>query len=175
MKSVHVEIFREARKIIKKHGVINLSRWELCEAVGIPPGSFAHAMGYGFDKFVKILRKEEIPEPMHGVSVEKTRTNPALRKENILQVAMVVAVRRGYTDFTRADLAEAAGVSAPLINHYFHNMKTLQRIIMRRAVEQRVIPIIIQGLTRKDLIARRAPEELRAAALVELTKRELKS
>lgn len=175
MLSNQEKIFREARKIIKKHGIINLSRWELCEAAGVPPGSFAHVMGFGFDKFVKMLWREEIPEPSRGVSVEKTRANPALRKENILQVAMVIATRKGYTDFTRADLAEAAGISPALINHYFHNMKCLQRDIMRRAVEQKVLPIIIQGLAKKDLIVRRAPQELRAAALAHLVNRNLGS
>lgn len=73
-----------------------------------------------------------------------------------------------YQKACRANVGDAAGVSAALVNYYFVNMKEMKRAIMRRAIEQKVIEIIIQGLARRDPIARRAPKELREKALQKL-------
>jgi DNA-binding transcriptional regulator YbjK len=151
-----------ALKMVKAAGLINLSRRELCASAGIPDGSFPHVMGCTFAAFVDELRLEDVDPPWKCVS--KTRANPALRKDNILDAAVRLARVTGYNKITRDKIAESAGVSTGLVTRYFGTMSQLKTAIMRRAVKQRIAQIVAQGLANGDEHAKRAPAELKAEA-----------
>lgn len=148
--------------MVKGAGLINLSRRELCERAGIPDGSFPHIMGCNFAEFVEELKLEDIQELSHSVS--KTRANPELRKDHILNVAVKMATVSGYNKITRDKVAEGAGVSMGLVTRYFGTMGQLKNAIMRRAVKQGLAEIIAQGLANGDDHAKKAPAELKAEA-----------
>jgi len=154
--------------MVRGSGLINLSRRELCDRAGIPDGSFPHIMGCNFSAFVEELQLEDIRELSHSVS--KTRANPQLRRDHILNVAVGMAKTAGYNKITRDKIAEGAGVSMGLVTRYFGTMSQLKTAIMRRAVKQGILEIIAQGLANGDDHAKNAPIELKTEAAAFLIK-----
>lgn len=131
MKRDHVK--NVAVNMVIKSGLINLSRKDLCNAAGIPDGSFQHVMGCTFSDFIKELKNENVSNSEHAVV--KTRIHPELRKDQILNVAVEIAKRIGYEKITREEIAVQAGVSMGSVTRYFGTMKKLRRTI-KRAVNQ---------------------------------------
>lgn len=86
------------------------------------------------------------------------------RTEQLLIVATSIAEKKGLNAVSRAAIAAEAGVSEALINTHYGTMTQLRRAIMRRAVKDRILTIICQGLVLNDPIAKKAPEDLRQAA-----------
>lgn len=157
---------KTAVDMVRKSGLINLSRRSLCEAAGIPDGSFPHIMGCTFAAFVEELKADGVEPATHPVS--KSRANPALRKSHILGVAVAMSREVGYQKITRDAVAEAAGVSMGLVTRYFGTMNQLRRDIVRYAIRHELDDIVAQGLANGDDHARKAPDALkeRARALI---------
>lgn len=151
-----------ALKMVEDFGLINLCRSELCKQSDISPGSFPSIMGCSFTEFVNQLKADINDNKIH--TVNKSRANPTLRQENILNVALQVATERGYNVMTREAIAERAGVSESLVSRYFSTMVQLRRAVMRAAINQENIEVIAQGLAIKDKHARKAPTELKNKA-----------
>lgn len=160
------KIIIAAHEMIAENGLINLSRNSLCERVGIPPGSFTHVMGHTFSHFIDMLKKHDPDKRIHVVN--KTRVEPSLRRDQLLNVALSVAINAGYNNLTRDAIADKAGVSPSLVSTYFGTIKQLKRTVMRAAVKQSIPEIVAQGLVIKDTHAMKAPQELktRAATLI---------
>lgn len=152
-----------ALDMVHESGLINLSRRELCERAGIPDGSFPHVMGQSFTSFVSDLKKVCIDDK-HNYPVVKTRANPALRKDQILNVAVEMSLLNGYNNIRRDGIAETAGVSEGLVTRYFNTMKQLRREIIRAAIKRDIPEIIAQGLANGDGHAKRAPKDLKIRA-----------
>lgn len=146
-----------------EHGLINLSRRDLCERAGIPDGSFPHVMGCNFSEFIEELKEEGIEASVKPVN--KARTNPELRKDYILAVAVDISKRVGYTKITRSQIAENAGVSESLVSRYFGTMNQIKVAVMRKAVKSGIAEIVAQGIQNKDDHAKKASPELRAEAV----------
>ncbi len=157
-----ITVLNKARELVKSGGLINLSRRDLCEAAGIPDGSFPHVMGCNFAEFVDQLRAEGIQEDAH--TVNKSRANPELRRDQILGVALEQAKTVGYHKVTRDSIAEGAGVSMGLVTRYFGTMVQLKRAVMRAAIARSVPEVVAQGLANGDPQARKASPELKALA-----------
>ncbi len=152
-----------AVKMAKESGLINLSRKALCDEVGIPDGSFPHIMGYNFSDLIEELKLEVKDSKIHVVS--KGRTDPALRRDHILDAAIELAKRSSYDKITRDAVADRAGISVALVSRYFGTMPQLKRAIMWAAVTREVPEIIAQGLAQKDKHAAKAPEGLKSRAV----------
>ena len=157
------EVMETARGMVRAAGLINLSRRELCERAGIADGSFPHVMGCTFAELQEQLRAENLVQPVAPVS--KSRVPAGLRKEHILAVAIELAKTVGYSKITRDGVAEAAGVSFGLVTRYFGTMRQLRTDIMRAAIKQRILEIVLQGLANGDHRAKNAPEDLKQEAL----------
>jgi len=158
------QIEKVALNMIKQNGLINLTKKDLCKACGIPDGSFKNIMGVTFSEFVDVLLKENKPWLNHH-KVTKTKTNPELRKDQIINVAVEIARKTGCYNLTRQDIANKANVSLALINLYFGTMNQLKIAVMRRAVKQGIIEIIAEGLGNNDPQACKATKELKEKAL----------
>ena len=61
----------------------------------------------------------------------RTRLDPDLRQERILEAAADVFAARPYADVSLGEVAEAAGVSRSLVSHYFSNKRGLFVEVMR--------------------------------------------
>lgn len=160
-------IKKVAINMVAKSGLINLSRKGLCDAVCIPDGSFTNIMGCTFSEFIEKLKLENVATDIDVCKkVIKTRTDPELRKDQILNVIVNMAHKTGYIELTRNDIANKAGVSVGLITKYFGTMKQLRRTIIRTAIKQESIEIIAQGLANNDTHAKKAPAELKTKAAI---------
>jgi DNA-binding transcriptional regulator YbjK len=156
------QVKQTAIAMVQQAGLINLSRRDLCDRAGIPDGSFPHVMGCNFADFVNELKAEGHDGATYPVS--KSRANPGLRKDQILNVAIGLAKEQGYHKITRDGVADAAGVSMGLVTRYFGTMKQLKKAVMRAAVKQAIPEIVAQGLANGDDHAKKAPAELKAQA-----------
>ena len=66
----------------------------------------------------------------------RTRLDPDLRQERILEAAADVFAARPYADVSLGEVAEAAGVSRSLVSHYFSNKRGLFVEVMRRFADE---------------------------------------
>ncbi len=89
-------------------------------------------------------------------------------KDKLLREAIKLAVKQGYRNIKREDVAQKAGVSAALINFYYGTIQNLQKEVMRYAVKERVLNLIAQGITLRDKIALNASKEKRKDAAFSL-------
>ena len=165
MNKQHVK--ETAISMVREAGLINLSCQSLCQRAGIPDGSWSSIMDCTFTEFVTRLRRMKIDTVIHPVV--KTRTDPVLKKQYILQMAVATAVKVGYNKMTRELLAERAGVSEGLITKYFNTMCQLKRDVMRYAVRNSVVEVVAQGLAHGDKHDKKASPELKEAAAALLT------
>jgi hypothetical protein len=161
--STRAEVKKVAIEMVKSVGLINLSRRELCERAEIADGSFPHIMGCTFLQFTAELKGEIDDTATHVVS--KSRANPELRKEHILNAALSVAIERGYGKMTRDHIADTAGCSVGLVSKYFGTMLNLKRDVMRAAIREEELGIVAEGLATGDKHARKAPQELKEKAV----------
>lgn len=88
------------------------------------------------------------------------RLDPKDRKEQLLQIALKVA-EKSPGHYTFQQIATAANVTVPLVINYLGTKTQMQRLIMRTAVKQGVVPLVAHGLLTGDPHARKAPPELR--------------
>ena len=91
-----------------------------------------------------------------------------MSKDNILEVAYVMAQRDGFGTLTRDGVAAEAGVAMGTINHHWKVMSALRDAVMQRAVEEENLELIGQGMALGDSVAKSAPLELRTRALTTL-------
>lgn len=160
------DVKKIAIKMVTESGLINLSQRNLCKRSEIPEGSFTHIMGCTFLEFNEELKNEDIPLPTDiHFKVIKTRTDPELRKDQILNIAINLASIIGCHRITRNEVAVKAGVSIGLVNNYFGTMKQLKRSIMRAAVKRKIPEIIAFGIIDNNIYAKKAKGELRRLAL----------
>lgn len=92
------------------------------------------------------------------------RHDPATRTCELLAVALKLAARTGWRTLTRDAIAQAADVSPGLVSARLGTMDAMRRSVMRRAVVERCVPVVAEGLVHGDRYARRADDALRAAA-----------
>lgn len=96
---------------------------------------------------------------------KRSRHSPEERKNIILGSALSLAEKKGFNNFSSPELAEACGCNHSLIFHYFNNMDHLRHEIMTKAVTDKNLVVISQGLVDKHPIAIGAPENLKRSAL----------
>ncbi len=93
------------------------------------------------------------------------RLKPEVRKEDLLAVALPLAVEMGYTKVSREIIAEAAGVSGPALNYHFGTMTKFRRELIRYAIRKECLTVIVQALSAGVSCAKKAPIDLRRKAL----------
>lgn len=91
-----------------------------------------------------------------------------VRREQILTAAVAVAIKNGYVNFKRSDVAAEAGVSTGSINKHYGTMSQLRRAVMRNAVLNECLQIIAEGLVVQDRYASKASDVLKTKALMSL-------
>lgn len=87
------------------------------------------------------------------------------RRQMILRAAAELARDEGLLMLSQVAVAKRAGCSRQLVAHYFGNPAALREAVAQYAVDFGDLPLVAQGLISGCRAARRAPRELRAAAL----------
>lgn len=93
-----------------------------------------------------------------------TRLNPIDRKNALLDAAIALSKKHGYTRVTYRQIAEAAGVSRPTVSRYFDSRQEFQSLVLWEAVQREVPEIIAQALSLKDPALAAIPDALRQQA-----------
>lgn len=99
------------------------------------------------------------------MTTKRIRMLPGERTTNILTYAVGLAEEKGFDKFTRAELAEVAGVSEGLISLYFNDMDGLRNAVMRAASRDNNHRIIAQGIAASHPVALALPVEIKRKAL----------
>lgn len=94
-----------------------------------------------------------------------TRTHADCRKLQILETAIIVSMDVGLQNLTAEHIARKAKVTRSLINHHFHGIKNLKWLIVKTAIDRRILPIIAQGLLSKEPRFKNISPDLRDEAL----------
>jgi hypothetical protein len=160
------QIKKTAIEMVKESGLINLSKHNLCNKSKISEGSFNHLMECTFLEFINELKNESIPlsgDTHH--KVVKTRTDPELRKDQILNIAINLAIIIGCHRLTRDEIASKADVSMGLVTNYFGTMKQLKRTVMRAAIKRKISAIVAFGIVDDNVYAKKVKGELKRTAL----------
>lgn len=95
----------------------------------------------------------------------RARLAPDDRREQLVAAAVAVAAEAGVWAVTSTKIARAVGCSASLVRAYWPARAGLRNAIMVRAVRDRVLPVIAQGLLAGDPVALGADEQTRRDAL----------
>lgn len=101
---------------------------------------------------------------------KRTRLTPMARRQQLLNVALILAEKIGYQKVSQYTIAKYLGISLNLTIYHFNNMSELRHAIMRAAIERKIIPIIAQGIGAQDVHAHKAPDDLKKQAIEFLTK-----
>jgi hypothetical protein len=99
------------------------------------------------------------------------RFAPSVRRESILKAAIEAARRPGgWSLITRQVIAAQAECSEGLVSRYLGDMKDARRHIMRAAIKEEIVEIIVQSLAAHDGYAMKKwlPTELRQRAIASL-------
>lgn len=96
----------------------------------------------------------------------KTRIHlkKADRKRQIIKVAINLSLEFGYTNFTVRQLAERAGIRHGLVYNYFESMDAVRAQVMKTAIKEGVLNIVLQGLCLSDPVALKAPAAVKRKA-----------
>ncbi len=149
-----------AIEYINEFGLINLNRTKLSERLGIKPGSFLFETGWNFNELVEELKAEGHVGGWSG-PLHISRTDPEMRRVQILECAAELATEYRYNRIPRKELAKAAGISESLIYRYFSSVRELGDAIMQYAVDHEMPPIVGQGLVDQHPTAIKASVELK--------------
>jgi AcrR family transcriptional regulator len=90
------------------------------------------------------------------------------RMAQIINVALIHAEKIGYQSLSRKIVADLAGVTPSLIHYHFKSMGKFKKLLMKGAVTREILPIIAQGLSARDPIALKAPDELKKRVMLYL-------
>ncbi len=94
----------------------------------------------------------------------RKRFKAPVRKEQILDTAIILADAGHYSKVTRSEIARELGITPPAVQHHFATMEQLKRDLMRRAVSTGHARVVLQGLVANDPHAQKASAELKEKA-----------
>ena len=96
---------------------------------------------------------------------EQKRLKPEIRREQVLSVAVDIAIKHGYNAVTRERIAEQGGISTGLVSKVFNTMNQLHRAVMRCAIHREELSIIAHGIATGCRIAHGADDVLKRRAM----------
>jgi hypothetical protein len=148
----------ELKRLIKSHGLANVSHADLCDVAGIAPGSLASVIGCPLHEYLMRIAQAGTYGP--AVPITKTRVHPDVMRLHLLTVALDIATHTRYRAVGRGQLSEIAGTTRQNVQRFFSPARALGDAILLEAIARGVVPVVAQGLTDRDPIARKASPEL---------------
>ena len=82
------------------------------------------------------------------------------RKRKIIEIAIKLALKRGYMNITRNGVAKSLKVSPSLITYYW-SIKDLKNIVVKFALKTELLEIISQALSVNDPLVDNLPLRLK--------------
>lgn len=96
------------------------------------------------------------------------RMDKEARKASVLEAAIVVAEKIGFANMRTKDIAAQAQCGYGTVTLYWSTLGKLRRAVMRAAIQRKSLKIIAVGLAIDDNDAKKAPADLKKAALATL-------
>ena len=87
--------------------------------------------------------------------------DPRIRKQQLLNAAVELALQVGFSNMTRDSIAQFANVSTGLINFHFDSIKQLRKELIKLAIDKEILPIIIQAIGKGEIKLNKLPPEVR--------------
>lgn len=159
------QITKAAKLLASKIGVNNLTQHGLCQAAGVPSGTFSHHMGCTFSEFIKKMAKDD--DSSHTLT--RRRASPDARKRSILAAGIAIANEIGVNNVKAGGVAVKASVSTSLVNCYMGTAAELKTAIMKEAINTNELKIIGFGVVHGDPLARAVSPQLQKQAIATLT------
>lgn len=150
-------------RLADRIGLVNITKDRLCFEADIPVGSFNNFMGCSFTKFISKLHAEG--DCNLGELGDRSRVNPDLMTNIILNCAIKISEEVGYKSITRIMISDELGIASTLVSYYFKDMNTLKKMIVEYAVDNKNLTIIAQALTLKDEAVNNISNKLKNDAL----------
>lgn len=104
---------------------------------------------------------------------KKTKLRVRLQREErielIIKASIPMALDNGYRQLRRDAVAQAAGISSGLLNHFFGNIRTFQNAVLQYAIDNEIVAIVAQGISNADPTVKGVSEGLRSRAILSLT------
>ena len=82
------------------------------------------------------------------------------RREEVLNVALQLAIEVGYTQVTRERISSVIGITKQAIQHHIGSMDELRTDMMREAIARECLPVIAQGMALRDPLVHSASSDL---------------
>ena len=98
------------------------------------------------------------------------RMEPRERRAQLLTIALERAKVVGYSNITRQDLADHAGIVPGTVSLTFGTMPKLKRDVMRHAIKMSDLTVIGQGLVAGDRHAKKVSDKLKTEAMNHIIK-----
>lgn len=99
------------------------------------------------------------------------RMTPKERKEQLLEAGLKVAEKSHYMFIQSQDIADLCGVSYGTLFRYFPKMARYRKALLRRAIKEQNLAVIVQGMIVNDPLVRKVPDEIKGAAVEGLKER----
>lgn len=90
---------------------------------------------------------------------------PVERQREILDAAIRIAHKRGYSNVTREETAYLAGCSTGTVSRLYGTMVQFRRAIVSAAIARKDYKLIAQALTAREPKAMSLPESVKREAL----------
>lgn len=89
------------------------------------------------------------------------RLRPEVRREQILLEALRLSRKGHHLHVTRKDVADALGVSPPLISRYFGTQRALQDEVYYLAIDREIIEVVAQRIPPEGYLSPRLKKKLK--------------
>lgn len=96
----------------------------------------------------------------------RTRMTHDDRRRDILEAAMQIARKSGFSRITRDGVAAAAGVSSGLVSYHFTDANGLRDAVVDEAIIIENVKLLGEALVAGNRRAMKAPPDLKRQALV---------
>ncbi len=99
-----------------------------------------------------------------------TKKEADQNKNDMIEKALAVAEKVGFSSLTRTRVAEACGVSPGLINYRFGTLAAMQRDIVRAAIRKESLAVIAHVIAVGHPLAKKIDPDLRQKAIASMSK-----
>lgn len=87
-------------------------------------------------------------------------------KDLIVCTALSLSLEKGYWDVTRDDIAKVLNVTGNNIQYHFGTMEALRNKVISRAIDEKILPVIAQGIIHGQAPTNNITKYLRKRALL---------
>jgi AcrR family transcriptional regulator len=88
------------------------------------------------------------------------------KKQTLLNVAINLALTKGYTNVTRDEIAAKSGAAMGTVTNVLGTMAQVRRSIVRHAIRTEMLTIIAQAVIAKDKLIKKVDQDLKNRAML---------